>query len=318
VSDRDIPADARAEIRTPTGIGAAVGLMLVLINVLWAGSAIAAKAALGSSSAPSRAVGPWALGFARFAPAAAVFLIYLRLTGGWKPISKEHRRDFLLLGIFGLALTYGIFYGGLRRTSATESTLLVSAEPVFIALMARVMLRERLTADQWLGLGIGFIGVYVLVNRGLVLHTSSNVVGNACIALALCFEAYSGVISKRLARHYPGVMILAVEMLVGSGAMFPLAVWEIHAGPWSWPSIPGVLGIAYLAIVCTIFCYGAWFHLLPRLRLSSMAGFLYIQPVMGPVYGRLFLRERLEVWTCVGGIIVAAGVWLLARGEAAA
>ncbi|MGC8667045.1 MAG: DMT family transporter [Chthonomonadales bacterium] len=298
-------------------MGAGAAFTLAAINMLWAASAIAAKAALGSGAPNSHGVGPWTLGVCRFAPAALVFLLYLRITGQLRPMQKEHRRDFLLIGILGLAFTYGIFYGGLRWTSATEGTLLVSAEPVFIALMARAVLHERLTGSQWAGMGIGFAGVYLLVNRGFQPTMSANVLGNIMIAAALCFEAYSGVIGKRLAAYYPGVMVLAIEMLVGSAVMLPWAVWEVCTGRSGLPSAGGAVGMAYLAIVCTMICYGVWFHWLPKFRLSSMAGFLYIQPVMGPVYGRLFLGERLSLWTCIGGIAVVAGVWLVAARDAA-
>lgn len=315
MSDLDVAAGSPPALRERAGIGAGTALMLAVINVLWAASAIAAKAALGGLGGASRGVGPWTLGFVRFAPAAIAFLLYLRVSRRWRPILAEHRKDYLLLGLFGLAFTYGVFYGGLQWTSATEGTLLVSAEPVFIALIARLVLREQLARTQWLGLALGLLGVYLLVNRGIEPKVSAPALGNAWIAVALCFEAYSGVIGKRLARQYPGLMVLAVEMLVGSAAMLPLALREVVAGRSAWPSLPVTIGIAYLAFVCTVFCYGVWFHLLPRLKLSSMAGFLYIQPLMGPVYGRLLLGERLSLWTIAGGLAVVAGVCLVASRD---
>ncbi len=288
--------------------------MLGLACVLWAGSSIAAKVALGSGSGPSEAkLGPFTLAAVRFGVAGMLLYLFIILRGEWRPVAPSDRRGFLLLGTFGIAMTYAVFYGGMRYTTATETTLLVAAEPVLIAAIARAVLNERLHVTQTAGLLAGFAGVYLIVVRGWMPRIEGSVLANGVVTGALVFEAYSSVVGKRLTSRYPGLMVACLGMLLGAAVLSPFAIAECvtrHAGapgPREW------LAVAYLTIVCSAVCYGIWYSLLRRYPVSSMAAFLFIQPLMGPVFGYIFLNEVLGLWSIAGAVLVMLGVWLVVR-----
>ena len=285
--------------------------LLIAINVLWAGSSAPAKIALGSPGDPGRA-GPFTLAFARFAVAATLFLALLAVRR--QPV-RIHRADaprLGLAGVLGISVTYGLFYHGVRASTATESSLLFAAEPVLIALLARILLQEMLVPAQAWGMAIGFAGVYLIAVQGLVPRLSLVVLGNLMIGGSIAIEAYASILGKELTRRYPGMVIVAAEMLVGSAVLLPFAVAEIamHGLPALTPALVG--SVAYLALVCSFLCYGVWFLLLPRLDVSTMAGFLFVQPVVGPLYAYLLLSERPGWWSVGGGALVMAGIWLVA------
>lgn len=292
-------------------LGAA--LLLAFINILWAASAIAAKIALGDMGGQTAGkVGPYTLAFTRFGAAALLLYLFLRLRGHAIAIRRADLRSFALLGALGIAATYGIFYGGMRFTTATEASLIIAAEPILIALTARLLLGERLRRIQSIGLAVGFAGVYLIIVQGLVPTLSASVLANAVIAFALCFESLASVIGKRLSGLYPGLVVITVGMGVGAAALLPFAAVELARRPPGVPGVPEAASIGFLTVVCSFLCYGVWFSLLARYNVSAMAGFLFIQPMMGPLYGYLFLGERLHPWTAVGAALVLSGVWLVA------
>src|SRR5262245_29252525 len=108
-------------------------VLLILINLLWAGSQVAAKAAL-------TAVGPFTLTVLRFFPAGLLLLALSRIERESLPIRRADWPGFFGLAFLGIALTYGIFYIGVDRTTATDSSLLFACEPILIALFARLFL----------------------------------------------------------------------------------------------------------------------------------------------------------------------------------
>jgi drug/metabolite transporter (DMT)-like permease len=280
-------------------------LLLVLINIFWAASSVIAKIALTS-------MGPSTLSFARSAPAGLLLYLLLRARGERIHIDRKDYLRFFFLGAFGLAATYSIFYSGMKGTSANEATLLIAAEPIVIALMARVVLGERLREVQVLGMAVGFAGLYVIIMRGLTPTFGGTALANAVITLALCFECYASVIGKQLSARYSGLTIVTVEMMVGAAVLLPLAAFEIVRGSYA-PAGPAVWGsVAYLSLVCSFFCYGVWFWMLPRYNVSSMAGFLFIQPMLAPFINYLVGGERLGAWTVAGAGLVMTGVWLVA------
>ena len=311
-ADRDDPGltepNAHGEPWRPGAVAA-----LTLACVLWAGSAIAAKIALGdgSDSDPSK-IGPLQLAFVRFAVAGLLLLVYLRSRGALTAVSKPDRRRLVALGAFGIAATYAVFYGGMRYTSATETTFLVAAEPILIALLARLLLGERLARLQGIGMAAGLAGVYVIVFRGVVPSIEGTVAANAVVTLALVFESYASIIGKDLAKRYDGLTVAAYGMLIGSACLLPLAAWETWVRA-SWrPGWQELAAIAYLTVLCSALAYGIWYSLLRAHSVSSMAGFLYIQPVLGPVIAYLMLGERMSVWTFAGAAATLIGVWLIA------
>jgi drug/metabolite transporter (DMT)-like permease len=306
------PAAERGPV-PPARLSPSSTFLLALINLLWAGSAIPAKIILSGAGLAARpALGPYTLAFARFAPAALLLYLMLRVRGRRVRVRREDYGRFFLLGALGLAVTYGIFYGGMRVATATEATLLIAAEPILIALMARLFLGERLRRAQSLGMAAGFAGVYVIVNQGLAPRLSASVIANAVVTLALCFESSASVLGKRMAGRYPGLAVLTVEMLVGAVVLTPFALGELIRHPPVTLAWQAGASLIYLSLICSFFCYGIWFWLLPRFNVSAMAGFLFIQPMMGPVYSYLFLGEQLHPWTAFGAILVILGVWLVA------
>lgn len=287
-------------------------VLLAAVNLLWAGSAVAVLTAVGTGGYQPGKVGPFTLAVARFAPSAVLFCLLQRTRRESVRVAPADRGGFLLLGGVGLALVYALFYWGIRGSTASEATLLVAAEPVLIALIARVWLGERMRSSQAAGMAAAFLGVYLIVAQGPVLRLSGSAIANATIVLALAFEAWGSVMGKRLTGRYAGLSVVLWQMAIGAVLLTPLAAWELATHP------PGSLGaaewgaIAYIVAVCSFLCYGVWFSVLKRCPVSSMGGFLFLQPVFGPLIAWAVRGETVGFWTLSGGGLVAAGVYLVA------
>lgn len=303
----------RSDTSRPSAWTLGPALLLTLACVLWAGSSVAAKVALPQGGEPAAGkVGPYTLATVRFGLAGLILLVFVVLRREWRPVPVSDQGRFVALGMFGIALTYAVFYGGMQYTTATETTLLVAAEPVLIAVLARIVLGERMKASQVGGMCFGLTGVYLIVMRGWLPTLEGTVLANGVVTLALVFESLSSVIGKGLTRSYPGLQVATLGMLTGAGTLFPFAVWENLAGRSHMPGFSETIAIGYLTLICSALCYGIWYALLKRHTLSSMAGFLFIQPVLGPVFGYILLGERIGVWTVLGAVLVVLGVWFVA------
>lgn len=297
----DAPIAAEAAALASSVASRAVGrtfsigaiLQLAGINLLWAASSVAAKSGLES-------FGPFTLSALRFFPAG---LALLALAGRGRPRPRLQREDwpaFGFLGGVGIALTYGLFNFGLNHTTATDSSVLFACEPILIALFARLFLHEALTLRQWTGMVIGLVGIWLIAGQAF---------GNLIVLLAVCAESTTGVVAKRLTGTYPGLMVVGVQMLLGSLLLFPLAGWELLSAPHplTWAGIGGWL---YLSVVCSMLCFGVWYHLLGRFPISAMGVFILTQPMFGPIYGWALRGETLKPVGAVGCALVIFGIAL--------
>ena len=288
------PAPAPSEIvgssqaLTPTALG-----LLVFINVLWGASTSATKYGLA-------VFGPSTLALLRFLPSGLLLYALCRRQHIAVPIRRPDRLPLFLLALIGITLTYSVLYIGIARTTATDASLLFACEPLLIALMATLFLGERLRVVQWIGLLVGIVGIRLIAGNGL---------GNWIALLALAFECSMSVIAKRLTGRYPGLLVVAWELMLGGLFLLPLSLWEIaHHLPTV--TVPALLGLAYLTLVCTTLCYGIWYWLLERFPISAMGVFILVQPLSGPLFGWLLRGESLRASSAFGGALVIAGIIL--------
>ncbi len=287
-------------------------LLLVGINLLWAGSSLAAKIALHS-------IPPMTLAFARFALAA---LLMYGLALALKIDLRVARRDwglFWAMGILGLALTYLLQYLGLRLTTVSNAALLHATETVFLSLLALLFLREAMSKVKIAGILVGLAGVYLIIANGWKPPEFSGLTqGNLLIILALAFEAASSIVGKGLVARYPIHSVVTYQMLSGAVALAPFSVYELtrmvsqgHALPL--PPAPALWGLAYLILPCTVFGYMVWFTVLDTREAGEMSVFLFIQPVAGAFLGAYFLGDHITAFTVIGAVLVLLAVGLVNR-----
>jgi len=286
--------------------------LLVGVNLLWAGSSLAAKIALHS-------IPPMTLAFVRFALAA---LLMYGLALALKIDLRVARRDwgmFWAMGILGLALTYLLQYLGLRLTTVSNAALLHATETVFLSLLAFLFLREAMPKAKVAGIVVGLAGVYLIIANGWHLPALSGLTqGNLLIALALAFEAASSIVGKGLVARYPIHSVVTYQMLSGAIALAPFSAYELtrmasHGHALTLPPAPALWSLAYLILPCTVFGYMVWFTVLDKREAGEMSVFLFIQPVAGAFLGAYFLGDKITAFTVAGAALVLLAVGLVNR-----
>lgn len=286
--------------------------LLVGINLLWAGSSLAAKIALHS-------IPPMTLAFTRFS-VAALLMYGIAL---WRKVDlRVAKRDwgvFWAMGVLGLALTYLLAYQGLRLTTASNFALLHATETVFLSVLAFFFLGEALPRTKLLGIGLGLAGVYLIIANGFVIQSfSHSAQGNLLIALALAFEASSSIVGKNLLARYPPLSVVTYQMLSGAVALAPFSAFELtrqiaSGHPLALPPVSALWSLLYLIIPCTVLGYLVWFSILDKSNASEMSVFLFIQPVAGALLGAYFLGDKITAFTVGGAALVLLAVGLVNR-----
>lgn len=285
-------------------------VLLIGINLLWAGSSLAAKIAL-------QTIPPMTLAFTRFSLAA---LLMYGIALIRKVDMRVARRDwgaFWSMGVLGLAMTYLLAYQGLRLTTASNFALLHATETVFLTVLAFFFLGEALPRTKLLGICLGLAGVYLIISNGLVIQSfSHSAQGNLLVALALAFEASSSIVGKNLLARYPPLSVVTYQMLSGAVALAPFCAYEltrqISSGhPLVLPPVDALWSLLYLIIPCTVLGYLIWFTVLDKCDASEMSVFLFIQPVAGALLGSYFLGDKITPFTIIGALMVLVAVGLV-------
>jgi drug/metabolite transporter (DMT)-like permease len=248
----------------------------------------------------------------RFAMVGAVLVTLLVARPALRP--RFTRRQWLVVMVCGvlavpgaqLALTHGQQY-----LSPSMSGLVAAAGPAFAALLAVVVLAERLRPRGWLGIVIAFLGsatVVVFTSGAGTDLTVHNPAGAALVALAqLCWAGYT-VLSKRLVRSSAPLTVVATAVLIGVLTMAPAAPGAVRAvgglavTDWGW--------LVHLAVLGTLLPYIIWSTALRHLQANETAVFMFLIPLFAGIWSAVLLGERPSAVGLVGGAAIVVGVAL--------
>ncbi len=204
----------------------------------------------------------------------------------------------LLRGVAGVSAMYCFFYA-IAHLPLAEAMLLKLTAPLFIPLVALLWLHEGVSPKVWLGLGVGFAGVVVILEPGLRGVSPVALIGLLGGALA----ALAKVTVRRLSQDEPTSRILVYFALVATSISATPLLWA-----WQTPSLPMFGWLLVLAGCATLgqFLLTTGLSLAPA---AKMGTFGYFAVVFGAGYGWLIWDEQLSPGFFVGSSLVAvAGV----------
>lgn len=274
-----------------------------LFCLLWSYAFVAGK--IGVTHCP-----PLILLAARFSLAGILILGATLVRGDWS-LSWRDVVIFAVLGIANNALYLGLGYTGLQSVSAGLGGLIVSANPVFTAALAALLLGEGMTWRKASGLLLGIIGVTLIVWHRLSVGTDS--LHGIIFTLASLASIVAGTILFKLLAPRGSLWIgNGVQNLAAGIVLTPVALTfaDIHAIDFT-PSLIGAF--AFLVLGGSILAYWLWFHLLKVCGATAASAYHFLMPPLGMLFAFLVLGEHVEARDLLGIIPVALGIYLVTR-----
>lgn len=286
-------------------------LLLILANLLWASSYTAAKFVLLDTSVIM-------MNALRMSISALILLPVLFVGRKSLHLTRRDLPQLALLALVGFVINKMLEFGGLSLTTASDVALLISGESIFTAVFSWLLLRERVRPLTVCALVVGFVGVYLIIERSFLptLPTSGGIwrmVGDLLVILALSFEAFYTVRGKALLMKHSPLLITAAAIVGSVFFWIPLAGWSVLTQGWHPLSLTAWLGIGWLALGVTVIAYLSWFQGLTKIDGSVAASTLFIQPLLGTVLAVILLHDQLTAITLVGGLLIIVSVYLISR-----
>ncbi|MCK1409591.1 DMT family transporter [Bradyrhizobium sp. 76] len=279
-------------------------LAIGLFCLLWSYAFVAGK--IGVTHCP-----PLILLAARFSLAGILILGATLVRGDDWSLSWRDAAIFAVLGVANNALYLGLGYTGLQSVSAGLGGLIVSANPVFTAGLAALLLGEGMTWRKASGLLLGIIGVTLIVWHRLSVGTDS--LHGIVFTLASLASLVAGTILFKLLAPKGSLWIgNGVQNLAAGIVLTPVAVTfaDVHAIDFT----SGLIGaFAFLVLGGSILAYWLWFHLLKVCGATAASAYHFLMPPLGMLFAYLVLGEHVEARDLLGIIPVALGIYLVTR-----
>lgn len=289
------------------------GLFAVLV---WGASFIATKVALADAS-------PVTVVWLRFGMGVAVLGVATMARRQLAVVSASELPTFALLGLIGITLHQWLQSNALVTSRASTSGWIIATTPIFMAVLARLVLRETLTLPRIVGIALAALGVVLVVSKddpATLLAGRFGAPGDVLILLSAPNWAVFSVLSRGALRRHPATRMMFYVMTIGwlftsvllfTGPGFS-EIGRITSRGW--------VALAFLGIACSGLAYIAWYDALQHMPASQVGALLYLEPLVAMTVAAVVLSEPILFSTVVGGGVILLGVWLVNRrpGEAVA
>ncbi|HET8727833.1 MAG TPA: DMT family transporter [Alphaproteobacteria bacterium] len=286
-------------------------LITVVIGIsfafIWSSAFTAAKFALQSSPPMLLLASRFLIsGILAMAIAAILGQKLPRRTGQWMRIG--------ILGVCQNTLYLGLMFVAMTGISAGLASIIGSSLPLVMAVLAPLVLRERVGGLKIVGLVVGFAGVVYIMQSRMTGSLGEDPVGILLAFLGVMGLATGTALVKKGDFGTGLLMVVGLQMLVGSLTLMPFALWFDDPGDVSLN--PGFLvAFAYIVLFPGIIATLLWFMLLERGSATDAAAYHFLNPVFGVAIAWAVLAEPAGWHDAIGVVLVAAGILVVNRAD---
>lgn len=287
--------------------GAAYGA-LALAAVLWGGSIVAQKLALGSFSAVEASV------LRDIGGLAILLTTWWWQEGLLAKISGGDIRTLFLLGL-GVLGNHLLILMGLKYVSGAVAGVIIGSAPVVTALLSAVMIQDVPLRAVWMGGLLSCAGVALVSVAGFHSAGEHPLLGSLLVFLGVVSWALYSIGSRAVMDRISALTVNWTTLLVATVLQIPL-LWTdrkmLDAGVAS-VTMPDWLALGYLVVFATAVAQQAWLFGVQGIGPSRASVLGNLTPVAAVVLSALILKEAVGVVEIVGIALILAGVWLVDR-----
>ena len=299
-----------ASRRPPIWIG------LLILYVVWGSTYLGIAVAVDT-------IPPFLMAAIRFLIAGIVLLTWSVARDG-RSISLPTRREWRDSAIVGSLLLgggMGMVAFGEQTVPSGITALLIAMMPVWVAILGRIFLGERLPRLAVVGIVVGFGGVAILIGPSAfggsgaldALGLAAIIVSPISWASGSLFASHRAVLPKR------PLLATGIQMVLGGTV---LATMSVVSGEFSGLRVDAVspasfAALVYLTVIGSLVAFTAYGWLLRVAPLPLIATYAYVNPVVAVILGAIVLREPVDPRTLAAGAVIVFAVALIvtARGR---
>lgn len=183
-----------------------------------------------------------------FTISSILFLPVITWKRGWSELKNPLAWKYgFLAAIFIDVVLYGLYYSGLRFTSANNAALVAQAEVIFSYFFFQIIRKERFTREHI------FWTILILLGATYLLFPGSSKwnIGDVMVCLAFVFAPLGNLYQKKWREHISSTSFLFIRYICSIPLVLLMSIgfWEIHAWIFSWQLFWQIWGMSLLVFV---------------------------------------------------------------------
>ena len=276
-------------------------LSLFALYIIWGSTYLGMRFALVSFP-------PFLMAGIRFVIAGILLYTFLRMRGAAAP-TRPQMLGSAIIGILLLAGGNGGVSFAEQWVSSGLAAVGIAVVPLWAALFIGLMGRwpKRI---EWVGLGLGFVGVLFL---NLENGVWTKPIGAIALLLAPMCWALGSALSSRVSLP-SGLMASATQMIIGGVFLLGLGLIlgeRIH----NVPTASALWSMVFLILFGSLIAFSAYGYLLLNVRPALATSYAYVNPAVAVGLGVLFADEHITLIGVLAMVVILVGVGLVSLGR---
>lgn len=240
----------------------------------------------------------------RFLIAGIVMAIIVKCLKFPHPKKGADWAKIALIGFFQTAGVMGCIFVSLRTISSGQSSILTFMNPLLVVIFGTVFMQKFYNWRQWMGVIVGFLGVFITLGAKLDLQ-----IGTLMGFLAAVSWAIGTLLIAKWGPFINTWVLTAYQMLFGGIILF-LGSFLLESPSFQVTTLSMVI-LLWLALMASVVQFAIWFYLLQTGDPGKTSAFLFLAPFFGVLTGWLMLDEIINWNVMIGGICIFLGIFLV-------
>lgn len=231
---------------------------------------------------------------------------------GKEKIAKADFPRIIAAAFFGVALNMLAFFEGLSLTSPIMASVLMVTTPLIVLLLSAIIMREKIAMPKALGIILGLAGTVLLIMYGKDITRGGSVaLGNFLVFINAISYGFYLIMVKRLMDRYNAFAFIKWIYLFGFIMVLPFGWGQM--GAIQWHAMPQFIywEIAFVVVFTTFLAYLLNLLSMRQLKPTTVAVFIYLQPVFATVFAIAMGKDRLDWVKILSAGLIFAGVYLV-------
>jgi len=225
-------------------------------------------------------------------------------------LPRKHLKRILPLSFTLGVMHFTLIFTGMAKLDAATSAIAVQLQVPFSALLAAYFFGETLHWRRITGMAIAFAGIVVIAGQPSILAHPWPLIS---VVTAAAVWSIANVQVKKLGDEIDAVTLNGWIALLAAPQ---LLVISFFIDGNQWPHIfeigwPGVIALAYQAVLVAAFSYWIWYNLMRRYPVNQVMPFMLLQPIIGMIASAILLGEHITINMIAGGILILIGVAII-------
>lgn len=244
------------------------------------------------------------------------------LVSFFMPKEKVLPKDLCLLfvcALCGVGINQWLFVIGLKNSSPVNASIIATAVPIFVLLLAALVLKEPITAKKSLGVFLGVSGGLLLVFNSTQTTSGTNSLWGDMLMLLnqLMYSVYL-VLSKPLSRRYSSVIMMKWMFLFSTLALAPFCLQYMQYVPMFHRetfNVSQLYALLYLLFGATFVSFILIPMALKQIRPTTVSMYNYVQPIIASAIAVAVGQDTFSMQKLLSAALVFVGVYLVTQSK---